>query len=383
MMRVATLTWLHNHNYGSILQAYALQRFLIQLGFETKCIDYLPSRNQKLLNWVRCGNSPRLFWDRARAFFHSREERQHFRGESVRQFDRFVDEHMATTRRCSSSKDLKKVSEEENFDVYICGSDQIWSPELLNLNFYLKFLGDSTVSPRIAYGPSFGSTDASQRKRRLISQELRKFTAISVREDVGVEFLKELGVEGGVQVVDPVLLLCRSQWEDLFSKVESNSAPFIICYFLDGREEYWEAARAIADVLSCGIVALIGHNTYSAPSDIFSVFSLSPEQWLSYISQANFVLTDSLHCSMFSVIFHKDFFCFERKIGNSPNSQNSRLHSFMRMTGLENRLIASWDNSLLDMNLSISFDSVNSSMSNLIDFSKKWLISTLENVSSR
>lgn len=187
--RINILTWLYNGNFGTVLQAYALQKFLISQGFDCVDINYKPSGKSKIMNWITSRNSFSLFIDKYEnkknmklskksELFHSRELK----------FDVFRKENINLTKEFKSPKELKNNSFEA--DAYICGSDQIWSPKLLNPIYYFSFL--PVESKKISYATSFGVTETTNRKKNIIKKYLNDFNAISVRENEGAKFVEQI-----------------------------------------------------------------------------------------------------------------------------------------------------------------------------------------------
>lgn len=178
-MKICILTWLHNQNFGTLLQAYALQQFLKAEGHDVVDADYLPCVKEKLLNWAINRNSFDLFAGKARELFNRKKEHDDFGSSTADVFNRFLSQNIETTDRIVDTDGL--VDLRGKYDAYVCGSDQIWSPYLLNRNFYLSFLSDS--DKRIAYAPSFGVTSTTQRKKKIITDLIKTFSSVSVRED--------------------------------------------------------------------------------------------------------------------------------------------------------------------------------------------------------
>ena len=150
MARVGVMTFLHNENYGSTLQAWALQKTLTDLGYDTEHIDYRPSRAEKLRNLILSGNSPRLVVEgmRKRSVKAARPGAR----EKAASFDDFYREHMRLSPPCADHAALRKTAKQ--YDLLLCGSDQIWSPVWLNPAYFLDFAAPRQL--RMAYAPSLG-----------------------------------------------------------------------------------------------------------------------------------------------------------------------------------------------------------------------------------
>ena len=153
MKKVAILTWLNNENYGSILQAYALQRFIIKSGYDAIDIDYNPSSIVRLENWLVNRNSPKLFVDKLKKKSNKILNKNKIDFSIRKQkFDQFKKENINITKRYSKFKELENIN--NKYDIYVCGSDQIWSPKLMNPVFFFSFLDKNHY--KISYSPSLG-----------------------------------------------------------------------------------------------------------------------------------------------------------------------------------------------------------------------------------
>lgn len=379
-MSIAILTWLHNQNFGTLLQAYALQQYLISCGYQVQDIDYIPSKLEKISNWLKSGNSPRLFLGKAFESINRKREREFLSNLSKDKFDNFINNNINLTEKCSSSQDLFCVS--QRFDTLICGSDQIWSPYLLNPNFYFAFLGRNVSNKNIiSYAPSFGVTETSSKKKKVIQSELEKFSAISVREDAGKKFLQDLGYYEVEQVVDPVLLLNKEQWGALISKVMPSNRNAVVCYFLGDNPSYWHAVNSISSYYSSEVVTLVGSGKKAVDRRYNPQYALGPDEWLAYIASARFVLTDSLHGTLFSQIFRKNYYTFKRFREGDSRSQNSRVESLARLSSMTDRLLNKWSESLINNLVIEDYDSRLINLEEKIRSSERWLLNAIKQCS--
>ena len=168
MSRIGILTFLYNGNYGSSLQAYALQRVIRGMGYDCEHIDYRPDTSEKIRNMLRCGNSPRLLLDGIR----KRQVREAQAGmrEKHRRILSFYESRMTLSPLCRNRKELAEIS--RMYDLLLAGSDQIWNPVWMNPAYFLDFGEPDQL--RLAYAPSMGvSVPPGQRKQRMIRQSWR------------------------------------------------------------------------------------------------------------------------------------------------------------------------------------------------------------------
>ncbi|MDD6051453.1 MAG: polysaccharide pyruvyl transferase family protein [Clostridiales bacterium] len=316
MTRIGMMTFLRNDNYGSILQAWALQQTLLGLGFDAVHIDYAPSKQEKLRNLLCSGNSPKLIWEGMR--------KKSATGKMRGGFDKFRTSQLRTTAPCRDRAALTCAA--ENFDVLLCGSDQIWSPVWLNPAYFLNF----TDKPKVAYAPSLGVKQLpGAAKRRKIARMVQGYSALSVREEEGAALLRQMaGVEAAV-LPDPVLLLPRERWLSLMDATQGQQ-PYILCYFIGDAPDYWHTVRRIAVETSYPVRVIprtegARHAAYPLEEDV------PPARWLSLIGGAARVVTDSFHGAAFSALLNRSCTIIRRYREDDPEGKNSRIDQLLRL----------------------------------------------------
>lgn len=368
--KIAKLTWLNNGNYGSLLQAYALQSHISQLGYEVEDIDYKASNKTKLLNWFKNGNSPYLFVGKIKEKvekLRSKEKVDFTRRNEL--FKKFKEENIKTTRIYRSPRELKELI--NKYDAFVCGSDQIWSPKLMNPVFYFDFLPDSAY--RISYAPSFGVSSIDEKKQNKIKKYIEKFNAISIREEKGSELIKELtGKDCSVQI-DPTLLIDVEEWKKI-SKASNMNEKFIFCYLLTPNNEYIEMIKEFAKEKNLKVVIVL------TPVGPFNTgfeekIDVGPAEWLGLINEAEYICTDSFHGCIFSMLFNKQFTLFKRFSDNTTWSQNSRIYNLAKMFNVEDRIADS--ESKINLREEINYAKVNKLIEIEKNKSSEWLKQTL------
>ena len=252
MKKAGIVTYHHYYNYGTALQAYALQRAIDNIeGFEAELIDY---RSQNDLDdysfWellkIRCS---RLFiyvkeWRRiyktkkyASVFSQKNERFEHF----------FADFFKTNGDIYDNFDELKKAS--PYYDIYVTGSDQTWSPKIgFWPAFFLEF-GDKK-SRRIAYAPSIGVTKLTESESDYLNTHLQQFDAISCRENIGTEVLNNVVKNKTItKVLDPTFLLDQNDWNEI-AAASNVEKPYILCYFIGDKPYYREVAKKLSDDLN-------------------------------------------------------------------------------------------------------------------------------------
>ena len=350
MIRIGMMTFLHNDNYGSILQAWALQQTLLDMGFDATHIDYAPSKQEKIHNLLLSGNSPKLILEGMRK--KSATSKMHGR------FDEFRKENIRTTGPCRDHAALKTVA--ADFDVVVCGSDQIWSPVWLNPAYFLDF----TDRPKVSYAPSLGVKDMPNRmKQRKIAKLVKRFAAVSVREQEGANLLVEMGGVEPVIMPDPVMLLPKEKWQTVMSQ-DVPDGKYILCYFIGDNPAYWETVRAVAKREGCE-VRVIPRTEEARNSGYILEEDVPPQRWLGLINGAAHVVTDSFHGATFSAILNKECTIVRRYREDDPESKNSRIDQLLRNLGVSSLNNADWD--VVNRNLAVKADSAKSWLKNAIN----------------
>lgn len=220
------------------------------------------------------------------------------------------------------------------YDIYISGSDQVWNPcmSIVNEPYFLTFAPKE--SRRIAYASSFAVDSLDKRTEEQYAEWLTRYSCISVREQSGVSIIKKMGrgLEAR-QVLDPAFLLKPGEWETV-SVAPHVSDPYIFVYTLHPRAEINESIRRLARKNGLEIRMVISDTSASVPSDFIALTDIGPREWLGYVRNASLVITDSFHCTVFSILFGRSFktICTNVKVA-------SRLSSLLELFGLTDNLI--------------------------------------------
>lgn len=375
MKKIAILTWLHNQNYGSILQAYALQRFLKNKGYEVNNIDLKPSIKEKIKNGIEQNNPLSTLVKEKLQIYKARRACKNKEVLNIKKqkFNNFLLGHFSLTKTYRQFRHLKELS--GLYDVYICGSDQVWSPMLLSPSYFFDFLPDS--SKKISYACSFGMSSLPKDKKEKIKLWLSKFHAISVREQSGVDIVNSLLKEKCTCTVDPTMLLSPKEWDEVTTTKRLIDEPYLLCYFLSFNLEQWEKTRALSKKKNLKMIVVpTTKESYKFGDKVLC--DVGPEDWVSLVKYADFVSTDSFHGCVFSIIYKRQFCVFKRFADTNKFSQNSRIYTLLSTYGLEKCLVKNTEEfqvSFLDQTL---YDKVEYVMTEKADISKKWLINAIE-----
>lgn len=369
-MKVGILTLPLHTNYGGILQAYALQTVLERMGHEVCLIEKhqqplrLPywkvpfSYSKRILKNLTGYKFPILYEQkRNREIPIERQNTNKFINRYIKRI--FVDEFA----------NIK----ETDFDAIIVGSDQIWRPMYFPQieNAYLDFVHSRNII-RIAYAASFGTGEweYTQEQTEHCKELIKKFNAISVRENSGVSLChKYLGVNAEY-VLDPTMLLPKEYYIRLFKKVNTpKSKGNLLGYILDETPEKTSLISKVAKKKG-----LVPFRVNSKVGDIVAPLEEriqpSVEQWLRGFYDAEFVITDSFHACVFSILFNKPFLV----VGNAERGL-SRFTSLLEMFELQQRILPGF---FEDMNFyEIDWNPVNSALKGMISSSMIFLRNNL------
>lgn len=311
-MRTATITWIYYENFGTFLQAYALQKSIMNLGHENVIIDdsffYRPSLKGRIKKYM-------IDFMTGKRFSHKAYQR--FRIENL-EFENFT----------GNADEIK-----EKFDVYICGSDQIWSPYLkFNPYYYLGF----TSRKKIAYAPSTGTGTCTEQYKQNVKPYINKFSHVAVREEAGQKMLSSF-IDKNIDVVlDPTLLLTKDQWDKVECKVNVDS-PYIICYFLTPNQWYLNYVKEYAIKHNKHIKIFNTNPLYEEMG--FDTVEAGPGEFISFIKNAEKVFTDSFHSSIFSILYHKDVITFKRFDDGGEKDQNARISDLFDKLGITSHFV--------------------------------------------
>lgn len=322
MNKIAILTlYYHNYNYGGLLQAYALQKVLSELGYQAEQISYRLESGYSGWNPVKSGVKKPVAY-----LYHYLKYGKWFNRYAIRRrkINNFADKIPHT--EIVTAKTIKKLS--DKFDCFICGSDQIWNPIGWQSTLFLDFLPNN--KKRISYAASIARDSLSEQEYGYIKPRLDKFAEISVREQSSADMLNERFPTLKVQTVpDPVFLLDEVSWRNLIPVAKECKKPYIFAYFLGENKENCENAIQYARENKIEIKFAPYLDYAQAAWDRthyeFLTMPLGIDEFLRSIAEAELVLTDSFHAVAFSCILKTPFFAVPRFKARDANSMNSRI----------------------------------------------------------
>ena len=366
------------NNYGTMLQSYATLKKIESLGFQCVIVRYSKqlSVSQKLMlliRLVRIGEfSSQL--RKVKRIINMKLYPSYRQNKAVKDiaFKRFSEEKLEPYFKEYIGYDaLKKGS--LNYNLVMVGSDQVWSLISLYGGYYnLMFVDDSV--PKVSYASSFGVTAIPAFQQKATKAYLDRMQMIGVREQSGKEIVDGLSDNKATVVADPTMLLTPEEWEAEITNVKlDKDKPYIFCYFLGKNQEHRRAVEELKRLTSCEIVAVCHNDEYVKTDEGFGDFvpyDVGPLEFLKYIHEADYVCTDSFHCTAFSILFHKQFMTFYRYESNSKASRNTRIDNLLTTFELQSRIYKGTIDNIFD---SIAFDKVDERLSDYRNLSLNFL----------
>lgn len=345
-MKISTITFHWATNYGAVLQAYALQKHLKLNAYETEIINYIPFRVRLIQTIMNIKNLKV--------------------SEFVKEYkiNKFRQQCLSLSRKTfhTNSSLVKKY---HDYDVCICGSDQIWNEFFVlsaerkpTLSYYLNFVGHEKT--RISYATSFGTNKLSPEVINLAKPELAIFKDISVRENTGKAIIEDMGFNATL-VVDPTLLLESKIYENLIAKENIKKHYQLFSYILHDNQ-----------ITADKINNYIFDNFFDKSIDKkYNKQPIGLIEWLYNVKNSRFVLTNSFHGAIFGIIFHKPFIV----VPVEGSKMNDRIITLINSVGLESRIVDTFDKNKIDklMQETIDWEIVDSQLQVLRKSSAEFL----------
>ncbi len=325
--RIGTITFHCSYNYGSVLQAYALQQVLLSNGFENQIIHYFSDDfEQYRLIPHKLTKKSILSLARTILFFPRFIKRRD-------SFMRFWRNRLLLTPKYTDWRKLRGLNDQ--FDVFLCGSDQIWNLDCTNgvePAFFLQFCDKG--KRKVAFAPSLAKTDFRKNYDAELREALKSFDFIAVREPSTVQFISERWGRQASVVLDPTLLLPVEHYP---VEVPTASLPedgYIFAYILGANREIVRYCNQFSSELGLPVYYISANEGLYVHRHLrgVDVFGASPEEFLYYIQNARYVISTSFHATVFSVLFEKPFCTFQR------GTVSSRMIDFLDSLGLSERV---------------------------------------------
>lgn len=304
--KIGIITWHYYPNFGSSLQAFALQDSISRLGYNVRFINYRNPRYSRVYEskeLIRFAISISI----GRIFHRFRYSHLNYMKRYLRQTKPVYDEN-----------GVEELS--SHFDTIVFGSDQIWAPNVYHPIYQGKY---SPSCKKVSYAASIGLPEIPKDLVEKYKENLSSFCHISVREKEGQTMLKEQCRIDSEVVLDPTLLLTVDRYKAMERKAPNINEPFVFCYFLNAKNQYRQSVETYAKKHGFRIVGCSAKKEDEAWMTIIKDISACEFLWL--IHHSSCVFTDSYHGTIFSLLYHKSFRTFMRFAEDDPIVQNSRI----------------------------------------------------------
>lgn len=331
MKDVGILTFHCADNYGAMLQAYGLKYYLREKAVEADIISYEPFFMTGRHWWIPYGPSKNIIqlfefglygWmanlKKGKSFFDRRAGMRRFR-------KRYLVER--GQKRLFFTYQLKRLP----YQYYIVGSDQIWNPDITFglRRAYFGAFKNRNKRKVIAYAASLGGTSLSERYRKKFSELIRYVDVVSVREKGAIPYIKQFYSGDILTALDPVFLLKKEEWKRIEKLPDKRN--YILVYVTEKNDGLFAYAKALAKARGLSLIE-IENRIDTGESAFFVDDTAGPSEFLGYIHQADYVLTNSFHAIAFSIIYQKKFMAFQH------SALGERIDNILELCELKSRL---------------------------------------------
>lgn len=358
-MKVAIITFHRAINYGAVLQAYALQEAIRLKGYECTVLDYLCPTMEEYTASFNMFEKERKMRNYVVASIKAP-----FRLIRKKRFQAFCKKYL---RLSKSVKNLDEIS--LSYDCFITGSDQVWNDYLTgnDMRYFLDFV--NLDEKKKSYAACFGYEVLPKKLEESYKKYLKKFDKISVRDETSKKIVHQLlGDEKEISIdVDPTLLWTEAFWQKF--KQDNHRGRYILVYSLNKEIGLMKCAKELSEKYNMDIWYICNDifemKKYSYTKHIFSP---KPEEFLSLIANAEYVITNSFHGTVFSLIFHRKFYC-ETQYGGK---KNKRIEDLLEEIGCTNHIMTS-EGVIEEQNDKLQWNAVDEKIANMRKNSLEYL----------
>lgn len=328
-MKVGIVTFPNSVSHGAALQMYALARWVRELGHDAEIVNYHNLYMKSESYGTKTGRGSSV---KRGLLCHAKRVIHHRQYAGFRRFEKVMKRYPG--KALHTSGELKKLS--GRYDCVICGSDQVWNPDITgsDLSYFLDFCGENTR--RIAYAPSFGVEKLEEPFAGQAARELERFYALSVREAQGQALVEKLTGKQIPLMTDPTFLLSPEVWAQEETPCPIPEEGYILYYVIRSSERLMRFCRSLSEKTGLKIL-IVGGNAIqkrrNQDDQICYACDTEPRQWLYLVRHARYVVTNSFHGTAFSINFRKDFYV------EFSSLTNSRLAHIIHTMGLEQRIV--------------------------------------------
>lgn len=375
-MKIGILTQPLHDNYGGLLQAYALKEVLKEMGHQVVIVNRPFKKNPLWKKYASVAKSKLI----RREIYINILINQSLRDIISKETKKFRDKYFPElSAEIINQKGMKRLNS-MGFDAYVVGSDQCWRPRYSPSirNYFLDFAVNDKHVKRISYAASFGVShwEFTEKDTTACKELLQKFDAVSVREDSAINLISDyLGRTDAIHLLDPTMLLSPEQYAKIVEKEQINSsAGDLKVYVLDKTSEKDNIIHIMEDKLHLKAFEVLPHTRLKEKKvrkdNVDNFVYPNPALWLRGFKDARFVITDSFHGTVFSILHNIPFIA----IGNAQRGM-SRFHSLLNLFNLQDRLIT--DFTAIDIDQVIEKEIDWQEVNNILELERKKAIDFL------
>lgn len=322
-MKLGIITFHRAINYGAVLQAYALNKATKELGYQSEVINY---RYNKIDNGYILFSSKSLKRKLSDLYYYP------IKSVKIKKFQDFINSNIDLSKETYKNTDELKKSNNV-YDIYLTGSDQVFNLNMTgdDKNYFLDFVNEN--SKKNSYAASFGQKQIPEDKKNMYIELLNKFNNISVREKDAIGMVENLLGKKPRIDVDPSFLLSKEQWKDI-SVAPKEKNKYIVLFVMQKNKTIFNFAEELSKKTGYEIIFIT--DGYKKLLKAKHKKTVSPQEWLGYFLNAEYIITNSFHGLAFAINFNKKFFV---ELQKPPAPGNSRLETLLEEYDLKNRLI--------------------------------------------
>ena len=367
-MKISFITRHAVANYGSILQSYALQETIKNMKHQPQIINYIrEDENGNNIGKTMLKRSK--FWNKnfiTRMIYNVLQTPNYTN--SFNKFSMYRKELLDETEEYSSLEELKKKCPEA--DIYCTGSDQVWGKigdDEYDKAYFLEFVDKQKKC--ISYASSFGKEKISENLRKELPKLLKKYSHVLVREKSAVDILKDKGIDSKL-TIDPVFLLNANEWNKMIGDVKFNK-KYILVYQLHNNKKFEKYCKQISKKMKLPLIRISISWLYMFRPGKLALLP-TPQEFMAYFRDAEYIITDSFHGTSFSLIFNKKF------IDILPGDTSTRITNILKITNTEDRILKDY-NDFVTIKKEIDYKKINSTLEKERNKSIKLFRQVIEN----
>ena len=377
MKKIGIITYHNHNNYGTMLQAYALQTLIDDLGYEAENINFIPdtSLSKSKLFLLRIKRLYVYIIERKKYItLHNNQKNFNTRNEK---FTEFYQRNIKTGNMYYKNTD-ELMSNPPIYDGYVVGSDQTWNPYASNgpLAFLLPFVSES--KKKGSYAPSVAVSSLTDEQKNRFVKYLSDFNCLSCREEEGSKLLESVLNREVTTVLDPTFLLSRDKWAEVFPDSDVNEEKYILTYFLGEKKEHRSFLKELSKKTGLKIVSIPASYLEMRDNEVEKKW-VGPSGFLQLLDKAEIVCTDSFHGTALSIVFNKNFYSFCKTADSTETSENSRLYNVLNQFELFDRMI-NLQTEVPDNLDDIDYEAVNKILEKRKNESMDYLINMLRSI---